>query len=92
MLSQAVRVTLEACSPAWVTQPPTICSTSEGSIPARLTSSTWAVAEQLGGVEARQPSVALADGGAHRLDDHRLCHCPTSERIRRVSGCARCPP
>ena len=44
MLSHAVRVTLDACSPAWVTHPPTICSTSEGSIPARFTSSTWAVA------------------------------------------------
>ena len=44
MLSQAVRVTLEACSPAWVTHPPTICSTSEGSIPALFTTSTWAVA------------------------------------------------
>src|ERR1022692_737944 len=42
-LSQAVRVTLEACSPAWVTHPPTTCSTSLGSIPARLTSSAWAL-------------------------------------------------
>src|SRR5450631_597485 len=42
-LSHAVRVTLEACSPAWVTHPPTTCSTSPGSIPARLTSSTWAL-------------------------------------------------
>src|SRR5664280_2663508 len=30
-------------SPPWVTQPPTICSTSPGSTPARLTSSTWAM-------------------------------------------------
>ena len=42
-LSQAVRVTLDACSPAWVTQPPTICSTLPGSMPAFLTSSTWAL-------------------------------------------------
>ncbi len=43
-LSQALRVTLEACSPAWVTQPPTTCSTAPGSRPDRLTTSTWAAA------------------------------------------------
>jgi hypothetical protein len=37
--SQAWRATLPACSPACVTQPPTICSTSDGSIPARFTTS-----------------------------------------------------
>ncbi len=42
--SQAFRVTFEACSPAWVTQPPTTCSTSAGSTPARLMTSTWAAA------------------------------------------------
>ncbi len=32
----------DACSPAWVTHPPTICSTSPGSMPARFTTSIWA--------------------------------------------------
>src|SRR5690606_10587202 len=32
--SQALRVTLFDCSPAWVTQPPITCSTSDGSMPA----------------------------------------------------------
>src|SRR5690348_6423555 len=41
-LSHALRVTLEPCSPAWVTQPPTTSSTSAGSMPARFTSSSWA--------------------------------------------------
>ena len=42
--SQALRVTFDACSPAWVTQPPMACSTSAGSMPARLMTSTWAAA------------------------------------------------
>ena len=33
--SQAVRVMLPVCSPAWVTQPPATCSTADGSMPAR---------------------------------------------------------
>src|ERR1700683_3267089 len=40
--NQAVRVTLKPCSPAGVTPPPTTCSTMEGSIPERLTTSAWA--------------------------------------------------
>src|SRR5271168_3515410 len=50
--SQAVLVTLKPCSPAWVTQPPTTCSTEEGSMPARLTTSTWAAPRMSG---ARSP-------------------------------------
>jgi hypothetical protein len=42
--SQAFRVMFEPCSPACVTHPPTTCSISSGSTPARLTSSTWAAA------------------------------------------------
>ncbi len=59
-LSQAVRVTLLDCSPAWVTQPPMTCSTSSGSMPARSTSGLLRGAEHLGGVQPGQPAVALA--------------------------------
>src|SRR6266542_3249315 len=41
VLSHALRVTLRLCSPAWVTQPPMICSTSPGSTPARAITSSW---------------------------------------------------
>ena len=37
-----MRATLNPCSPAWVTQPPTTCSTVEGSMPDRFTTSTCA--------------------------------------------------
>ena len=47
-----MRVTLKPCSPAWVTHPPTTCSTAAGSIPARLTTSTWAAPRMSG---ARRP-------------------------------------
>jgi hypothetical protein len=40
--SQAVRVTLLDCSPAWVTQPPMTCSTKLGSMPQRSTIASWA--------------------------------------------------
>ena len=43
-LSHALRVTFDACSPAWVTHPPTICSISAGSTPERFTTSIWAAA------------------------------------------------
>src|SRR5262245_11920687 len=32
-VSHAVRATLKACMPTWLTQPPTTCSTSLGSMP-----------------------------------------------------------
>jgi hypothetical protein len=38
-VSHAVRETLIVCSPIWLTQPPTICPTSDGSIPERATRS-----------------------------------------------------
>ena len=38
-LSQAVRPTLNDCSPTWLTQPVTTCSTSAGSMPERPTTS-----------------------------------------------------
>ena len=40
--SQAVRVTLFDCSPAWVTQPPATCSTAAGPTPARSSSAACA--------------------------------------------------
>ncbi len=40
--SQALRVTLLPCSPAWVTQPPTTSSTVPASIPARSMTDTRA--------------------------------------------------
>ncbi len=73
-LSQAVRVTLFDCSPAWVTQPPTTCSTSIGSMPERSTTACWASAEQLRRMQPGQPSAALADRRANRLDDDRGAH------------------
>jgi len=39
MASQAVRAGFMDCSPAWVTVPPTICSTQSGWIPVRARSS-----------------------------------------------------
>jgi hypothetical protein len=39
-------------------------------------------AEQLGGVQARQPSVPLADGAASGFDDDRVTH---SVRLEHVS-------
>src|SRR5271165_554648 len=50
--SHAVRVTLNPCSPAWVTHPPTTCPTDAGSMPARLTTSTCAAPRMSG---ARRP-------------------------------------
>ena len=70
--SQAVRVTFDACSPAWVTQPPTTCSTVGGVDAGALDQLDLRGAEQLGGVQAREPAVALADRRAHRLDDDGL--------------------
>src|SRR5579871_45813 len=47
--SHAVREMLNDCSPAWVTQPPTTCPTSAGSIPARSTSARWTWASKSAG-------------------------------------------
>src|SRR5437588_4269813 len=47
--SHAYRVMFEPCSPAWVTQPPMICSTEPGSMPARLTTSICAAARSSAG-------------------------------------------
>ena len=44
-----MRVTFEPCSPAWVTQPPMICSTSPGLIPARFTTAICTAASSSAG-------------------------------------------
>jgi hypothetical protein len=41
-VSQAVRVTLKACMPTWLMQPPMTWPTSEGSIPDRSITAFWA--------------------------------------------------
>ena len=41
--SHAVRVTLKACMPTWLTQPPTTWPTSAGSMPDRSMSAFWTV-------------------------------------------------
>src|SRR5829696_1363161 len=48
-VSQAVRPTLKDCSPTWLTQPVTTCSTARGSIPERVTTSLSAVASRSAG-------------------------------------------
>ena len=73
-LSQAVRVMLNACSPTWLTQPPTTWSISAGSMPVRSMMAFWTVAEHLGGVQGGQAAVALADGRADGVDDDDVAH------------------
>ena len=58
-LSQAVRVTLEACSPAWVTQPPITCSTVGGVDAGPLYQLHLGRTQQLGSMQAR-PSPRFA--------------------------------
>ena len=70
------------CSPDWVTQPPMTCSTVAGVDAGLLDERPLSGAEQLGGVQAGQPSVALADGAAGGFDDDRVTH---SVRLEHVS-------
>ena len=74
MLSHALRVTFEPCSPACVTQPPMISSTSPGLDPGTLDDLDLRVAQDLDRLESRQPAVALADRGADGFDDDGLAH------------------
>ena len=73
-LSQALRVTFEACSPAWVTQPPDDLLDRGGIDAGPLDQLDLGGGQQLGGVQAREPAVALADRRADGLDDDRLTH------------------
>ena len=61
------------CSPACVTHPPTTCSTSSGSTPARR-GPHLGEAQQHRGVHAREPAVPLAEGRADGIDDHGVAH------------------
>ena len=80
--SHAVRATLKACMPIWLTQPPTTWPTSAGSTPVRSNSGLQRHAEQVGGVHGGQASVAAPHGGANGIDDHDVAHgrslCPGS--------------
>ena len=67
--SHAVRAMLKACSPTWLTQPPTTWPTSAGSMPVRSMIARCTCAEQLGRVHGGQAAVALADRRAHGIDD-----------------------
>ena len=83
--SQARRTMPLDCSPAWVTTPPTTCSTSSGSIPARRITSACIEPEQHGGVHAREPALALAEGGADGVDDHGVAHGAKLEHVLRFA-------
>ncbi len=62
------------CSPAWVTQPPASCSTSERVEAGPLDQPALGGAEDLGRVQAGQAAIALADRGPDRFDDDGVAH------------------
>ena len=68
-VSHAPRAMLNVCSPTWLTQPPTIWSTSTGSSPLRLHQFGLHRGEQVNGMHsrktARPPTKRRTDG----LDD-----------------------
>ena len=67
--TQALRVTLQPCSPTCVTHPPTTSSTRPGSTPVRSTSAARAWASRSVGCQPAQRALALADRRAHGVDD-----------------------
>ena len=67
--THALRVTLQPCSPAWVTQPPTTSSTQRGIDVVALDQRAQREAEQVGRVPAGERALALADRGARGVDD-----------------------
>ncbi len=67
--TQALRVTLVLCSPAWVTQPPMTSSTSSGSTPVRSTSEVRAKPEQVDRVPGGERTSPLAQRRPHHVDD-----------------------
>ena len=69
-----MRVTFEACSPAWVTHAAHDLLDLSGVDTRTLDELDLDVPEQLRRVEARHPPVALPDRGADCFDDHRLGH------------------
>ena len=72
--SQAVRVMLNACSPTWLTQPPTTWPISAGIDAGALDERLLHDAEQVGRVDGGQAAVAAADGGADGVDDDDVAH------------------
>ena len=67
--SHAVRVTLNACSPTWLTQPPTTWPISRRVDAAALDDLLLHDAERLRRVHGGETAVAATDGGADRVDD-----------------------
>ncbi len=61
-LSQAVRAMLNACSPIWLTQPPTTWSTTAGSMPERSISAPWIVASSSAGCMVDKPPFRFPTG------------------------------
>ena len=60
---------LNACSPTWLTQPPTTWPISAGSMPVRSTMACWTRPSTSAGMHGGQAAVAAADGGADGVDD-----------------------
>ncbi len=60
--SQAVRPMLNACSPIWLTQPDTSCSTAAGSIPDRSITASWAAPSVSAGWLVDRPPLRFPTG------------------------------
>ena len=60
--SHAVRVRLNACSPTWLTQPPTIWPTSDGSMPVRSMIAFWTWLSTSAGCMVDRPPFRLPMG------------------------------
>ena len=67
--THALRVTLQPCSPDWVTQPPTTSSMTPGSKSLRSMHRAQHEAEQIGGMPAGERALALPERGAGGVDD-----------------------
>ena len=63
-----------ACGPIVSQQPKITSSTAPGSTPVRSTSALSTCAPRSAGWTRDEPAAALADRGAHRVDDVGLCH------------------
>ena len=73
--THALRVTLQPCSPAWVTQPPTTSSIERGIEVVALDHRAQHETEQIGGVPTRERTFALPESGTRAVDDNGFtCH------------------
>src|SRR6187431_2783457 len=93
--SHAVRDTLNACSPTWLTQPPTTWPTSVGSMPVRSTIARWTIESTSAGCMVDRPPPRLPMGvrtastmTTFELEEAEFDMTPTVERAGR-SGSAR---